>query len=136
MSGFLYAAVPILTWFTVGILKFLINSLKEKRFALDRIGYGGMPSNHCAIVSSVATVIGCREGVDSSVFGVAVALVFIVVIDANGLRRAVGRHAVAINQLSGGQVTLREIMGHNNIEILVGLFVGSLIGFLSVNFDF
>jgi acid phosphatase family membrane protein YuiD len=135
MKTWVYVAVPFLTWLIVGLLKFILNSVKEKKIAFDLVGYGGMPSNHSAIVSSIATAIACREGIDTPEFGVAIAMVFIVIMDANSLRGAVGRHAAAINQLSGGLIALRERMGHTKIEILVGLFIGALIGFAFVNLE-
>ena len=133
MNSWIYVVVPFVTWLIAGFLKFLINSFRERRVAFDLVGYGGMPSNHSSIVSSMATLIGCTEGVDSPVFGLAIALVFIVIMDANGLRRAVGMHAAVINQLSDSGVVLREIMGHSKLEILAGLFLGMLIGFLSAS---
>lgn len=136
MSSWIYVAVPFVTWFIAGFLKFLINSFREKRFAFDLVGYGGMPSNHSSIVSSIATLIGCTEGFDSPVFGMAISLVFIVIMDANGLRRAVGMHAVVINQLSDSGLVLREIMGHSKLEILAGLFLGMLIGLLFASVGF
>ena len=136
MNSWIYVAVPFVAWLIAGFLKFIINSFKNKRVAVDLVGYGGMPSNHSSIVSSVATLIGCTEGVDSPVFGLAITLVFIVIMDANGLRRAVGRHAAVINQLSGGGVVLRELMGHTKLEIMAGLFLGMLIGFLSASIGF
>jgi hypothetical protein len=55
------------------------------------VGNGGFPSNHSAVVSSMATLIALREGIGHPAFGVAVTLAFIVMIDANSLRQHVGR---------------------------------------------
>jgi len=49
-------------WLVAEILKFLINSYKARRLASDLIGYGGLPSNHAAIVSSIALLIAQKEG--------------------------------------------------------------------------
>ena len=134
MKEFSYAFTPFLAWLVAGILKFLINSLRARRFAFDLIGYGGLPSNHSAIVSSIATLIALNEGVNSPVFGVAVALVFIVILDATSLRRQVGKHAAAINKLnsltSGAALLLRERMGHAPFEVLAGLITGSAVAYL------
>lgn len=124
---FSYALTPFLAWLVAGALKFVINSIKVKRLAFGLIGYGGLPSNHSAIVSSMAALIAFREGIGHPAFGVAIALAFIVMLDANSLRRQLGKHAVAINRLAASleaHETLRERMGHTSIEIVAGILVG------------
>lgn len=71
-------------------------------------------------------MIAMREGVSHPAFGVAIALAFVVMLDANSLRRQVGRHAKAINLLSTNSSAepLRERMGHTRIEIAAGIVVG------------
>jgi acid phosphatase family membrane protein YuiD len=125
----IYLAAPFFAWFVTGITKFLINSVKERRLAIDLIGYGGMPSNHTAIVSSVAALIAILEGIHTPAFGVAVALIFIIALDANSLRQKVGLQAAAINrinrQLNNPDEVLRERMGHSKAEILAGVISGT-----------
>jgi len=126
-----YLVTPLLTWITVGPIKFLINSVKARQWAFNLVGNGGFPSNHSAVVSSMATLIALREGIGHPAFGVAVALCFIVVIDANSLRQHVGKQAAAINALAEGRPGhkwLRERMGHTVVEILGGLATGIAIG--------
>jgi hypothetical protein len=134
MKEFSYLVTPFLAWLVAGILKFLINSFKARRFAFDLIGYGGLPSNHSAIVSSIATLIALKEGVDTPAFGVAIALAFIVILDAGSLRKQVGKHAVVINQLNSlatnFPLLLRERMGHTPVEILAGVITGSAVAYL------
>lgn len=122
-----YAMTPFLAWLVAGGMKFLINSIKAKRLAFGLIGYGGLPSNHSAIVSSMAALIAMKEGVDHPAFGVALTVAFIVMLDANSLRRQVGKHAMAINRLSSSSdahMALREQIGHTRIEIAAGILVG------------
>lgn len=139
MNAFSYLITPFLAWVVAGILKFLINSFRAHRLAFDLIGYGGLPSNHSAIVSSMATLIGLKEGIQSAPFGVAVTLAFIVILDATSLRRQVGKHAIAINKLNDltnkHPLFLRERMGHTRVEILAGLIVGSITGYLMLYFN-
>lgn len=133
MSYYSYLITPFLAWLVAGCLKFLINSIKAKQLAFGLIGYGGMPSNHSAIVSSMVALIGFKEGIGVPAFGVALTLAFIVMLDANSLRRAVGKHAVAINKLAKNDPEyqlLRERMGHTKFEILGGVVVGCLVGFV------
>lgn len=128
-----YLVTPLITWTAVGPIKFLINSAKARRWAFNLVGNGGFPSNHSAVVSSMATLIALREGIGHPAFGVAVTLCFIVIIDANSLRQHVGRQAAAINRLAEdkpGHTWLRERMGHTLVEIAGGLATGIGIGHL------
>lgn len=132
MSYYSYLITPFLAWLVAGCLKFIINSIKAKQLAFGLIGYGGMPSNHSAIVSSMVALITFKDGIDVPAFGVALTLAFIVMLDANSLRRAVGKHAVEINKLAKNDPEyqlLRERMGHTKLEILGGVSVGFLVGF-------
>jgi acid phosphatase family membrane protein YuiD len=125
-----YLLTPILTWLAVGPVKFLINSVRQRRWAFNLVGNGGFPSNHSAVVTSMATLIALREGIGHPAFGVAVTLAFIVMIDANSLRQHVGRQAAAINRLAAsGSVRLRERMGHTLVEIGGGIATGIAMGF-------
>lgn len=122
-----YAVTPFLAWLVAGVSKFIINSIKAKQLAFGLIGYGGLPSNHSAIVGSMAALIALKEGIGHPAFGVAITLAFIVMLDANSLRRQVAKHAVAINKLAAGasdHQALRERMGHTRLEIAAGIGVG------------
>ncbi|MGE4687640.1 divergent PAP2 family protein [Yersinia enterocolitica] len=122
-----YALTPFLAWLVAGVMKFIINSIKARKLAFNLIGYGGLPSNHSAIVTSIATLIAFKEGIDNPAFGVAIALAFIVILDANSLRRQIGKHAVEINKLSAmskNRQILRERIGHSRVEIAAGILVG------------
>ena len=122
-----YLLTPLLAWLLAGSLKFLINSCRAGQPAFGQIGYGGMPSNHSAIVSSMAALIALKEGIGHPAFGVAITLAFIVMLDANSLRRQVGKQAQAINQLATNTPNpprLRERMGHTRLEIAAGIVVG------------
>lgn len=127
--SFEYFLTPFVAWLVCGVTKFLINCIREKRLAFDLIGYGGMPSNHSAIVSSMAALIAFKEGINTPAFGVAITLAFIVVMDANSLRKKMEQHAKEINLLKHYQApVLRERIGHSKLEILVGSLLGIIIG--------
>ena len=125
---FTYLLTPGVAWLFAGATKFLINSARSRRWAFGQIGYGGLPSNHTAIVTSMATLIGLKAGVDHPAFGVAIALAVIVILDASSLRMQIGKHAKTINLLVKNNnyqaPTLREKMGHTSIEIFAGAIVG------------
>ncbi|WBM69115.1 divergent PAP2 family protein [Buttiauxella sp. WJP83] len=127
---FSYAITPFLSWFFAGGLKFFINSLKERKPAYELIGYGGMPSNHAAIVSSMVALIAMKNGVEHPSFGVALTLAFIVILDANSLRRNIGKIAKSVNKLAqddSAHIALRERMGHTKGELAGGVLVGTVI---------
>lgn len=127
MSDYAYLICPFAAWLFAGVLKFIINSLRAKTFAFHLIGYGGLPSNHSAIVSSMVALIALKEGFNHPAIGVAITLAFIVILDASSLRRQVGRQAAMLNQLAkitGHKANLRERVGHSLIEIASGVLVG------------
>ena len=123
---FSYLITPFFAWFVAGCAKFAINTIRAKRLAFDLIGYGGMPSNHSSIVSSATAIIAFKEGLQEPALVVALALAFIVILDANSLRQQVGRHAQTINMLNKnkGEKPLRERMGHTRLEIMAGVVTG------------
>ncbi|MEZ8846990.1 divergent PAP2 family protein [Vibrio cyclitrophicus] len=125
-----FLITPFLAWLFAGCMKFLINSFKEKRFAFDLIGYGGLPSNHSSIVSSVVAIIYFVEGSNSSSLVVAIALAFIVMLDANSLRNKIASHAISINEITNNRFRLRERIGHSKFEILSGAIVGIFTAFI------
>ncbi|MCQ8879484.1 divergent PAP2 family protein [Pseudoalteromonas shioyasakiensis] len=121
-----YLITPFFAWLVAGCAKFAINTIRAKRLAFDLIGYGGMPSNHSSIVSSTAAIIAFNEGVHEPALVVALALAFIVILDASSLRQQVGKHAKTINIINENKMIkpLRERMGHTRLEILMGIVTG------------
>lgn len=129
-----YALVPIIAWFVAGTLKFMINFIRFRKQAVNLIGNGGFPSTHTTVMSSTVFLIGFSEGVAAPVFGLGVAVLMITIIDALGIRRAVGKQASAINRhiLPGnsGQPLLRERQGHDPVEVLGGLILGFILAYI------
>ncbi|MBA4018978.1 MAG: acid phosphatase [Pirellula sp.] len=129
--GFVLA--PFVSWLCSGLLKFLINSVRARSFAFSEIGYGGFPSTHTAIVTAPAATIAFRESVAHPAFAVAMALVMIVILDAMSLRRRIGEHASLLNLLSDRHNRLRERLGHRPHEVVGGICVGIVCGYLLAN---
>jgi acid phosphatase family membrane protein YuiD len=133
-----YLVTPFIAWLIAGCLKFVINSIRAKKLAFGLIGYGGLPSNHSAIVSSMVMLIALKEGLQHPAFGVAVTLAFIAILDASSLRKQVGRQATAINKLAQAahseQHALRERIGHSPIEILAGVLTGAGVAYFVASF--
>ncbi len=128
-----YALTPFAAWLAAGALKFLINSIRTKQLAFGLIGYGGIPSNHSTIVSSMAALIALKQGIANPAFGIALTLAFIVMLDANSLRRQVGNHASTLNRLVSHDKSyrqLRERIGHTRTEIVAGILLGIVVAMI------
>ena len=133
-----YILLPFLAWVTAGCLKFAINFLRaggSREKARQLIGYGGFPSTHTAVLSSVVFFAGFTLGFTSPVFTLGLGALVILVIDAHGLRRKVGEQARAINELRRAvgieKEPLRERMGHSWGEIGGGLVAGAVLGYVA-----
>ncbi len=126
-----YAILPIVGWFVSGVTKYTINTLRYGRSAAkQRVGNGGFPSTHSTVVATPLAYIGFVEGVNTPIFSLGLALLMITVIDATGIRRALGEHAKRLNKLSQGeeQKALRESQGHTYFEVAGGIVLGTCIG--------
>ena len=96
---------------------------------------GGMPSSHSALTTSVAFSIGLYEGFDTTLFAVSAVLALVVMHDAQGIRRAAGTQAEAINFLFSKledqgirlDKKLKELLGHRPIEVMAGGVLGIIV---------
>ncbi|MEK3760707.1 divergent PAP2 family protein [Paenibacillus sp. FSL P4-0338] len=126
-----YCFVPFVAWLVAGSLKYLINRFRFGKAAHSYIGNGGFPSNHTTVITTITWLIGFNEGFNSPIFGLGIAVIMIVIFDATGLRRYVGNHARTINALNQDSTEKhRERIGHTRIEVLGGLSLGILLGYL------
>ncbi|WP_246945734.1 divergent PAP2 family protein [Bacillus pinisoli] len=110
---------------------------------------GGMPSSHSAAVTALTTAIGIEQGMDSPIFAVSTVFAIIVMFDATGVRRHAGEQATVLNKLVTDfqkfvdEVThwqekeeqekrkeLKELLGHQPIEVFFGGLTGILLTFL------
>ena len=110
---------------------------------------GGMPSSHSAAVTALTTAIGLVEGVASSLFAVSCIFSVITMYDASGIRRHAGVHARVLNQLMKDlqkifeekkllnkkdsketREDLKELLGHEPIEVFFGAITGIIIAFV------
>ena len=131
--------IPFILWFIIQTYKVIVDLVKNRRLNVKRImGAGGMPSSHSAIVTSLATIIGKEQGIDSPIFALAVIFAFVVMYDAAGVRRAAGKQASLLNKiidtpgLTGLQVTGRlvEVLGHTPFQVFVGALIGIIVGLI------
>jgi acid phosphatase family membrane protein YuiD len=136
IHSYLFAFIPAIAWVVSGCVKFAVNSYKYGKEAGRHVGNGGFPSTHTSVISSVTMLIGFVNGWNTPLFGLSIAVMMIVIIDALGVRRAVGENSRWINLLSARdksneQSELREKQGHTKIEIIGGLCVGTTIAWLA-----
>ncbi|MFW6450050.1 MAG: CDP-archaeol synthase [Nanoarchaeota archaeon] len=114
------------------LLKTYNKYLEEKVFDIRLLWEtGGMPSSHAALASSLALATVLVEGVTTvSLVTVAICIVFIR--DAFGLRREAGEQAKVINKIVAdlrlerklNVKKLKELVGHNFFQVIMGIFVG------------
>ena len=123
--------IPLIVWTMVQLCKFIFDLIEHKRINIQRIwGSGGMPSAHSALVCSLATIVGLREGVGSTLFAMSLVFACVVMYDAAGVRRAAGKQARVLNQIIEGDKDinipekLTELLGHTPKEVIVGALVG------------
>ena len=95
-----------------------------------------MPSSHSALVTSLCTSIGFRQGVDSDIFLLSLAFMLVVIRDAVGVRRSSGNQAKVLNKL-GKQLQdkdsieftpVKEVQGHKPLEVVMGCLLGLFTG--------
>lgn len=110
---------------------------------------GGMPSSHSAAVAALTTGVGILDGVTSTTFAISFVFSIIIMFDASGVRRQAGEQAIVLNQLlkdfqyfvDGAKdwnkkaeyekrEELKELLGHQPIEVFFGGVSGVAIAFL------
>lgn len=127
---YIYLVCPIVSLIICQIVKFIIETIKNKKFDIKRLiyGSGGMPSSHSCFTSSLTMLIGFNEGLDSPLFAVACIYMFVTSYDAFGVRRECGRHAEILNE--NNNCNLKEKVGHEPLEVFVGLLLGTFVAFI------
>ncbi len=134
-----YLIIPLATWFCIQVFKVIWDLVATHKFNFKRIlGAGGMPSSHSAVVTSLATMVGKDNGIDSAIFAVSLIFACIVMYDAAGVRRAAGKQAKLLNKivetpgLTNLQVQERlvEVLGHTPTQVIVGAAIGVLVGLI------
>jgi len=135
--------LPLLSGLIAQTVKFLIKSNQQKWDLKNLIAYSGMPSGHSAMVISLVTIIGLKEGVTAPLFAFSIVFAVVVIRDALGLRRYLGQHGKMLNimvkdlkddkLLDEDYPRLLERIGHTPMQVLVGSLIGfsvSILGFI------
>ena len=127
-----FILVPFITWMFCGCIKFIIMGIRTKHFTLKNNGYGGFPSNHTAVVSSIIFMLIFNRDTLASLFGpllgISLTFAFLFVQDAMCLRRKIGVLVEKVNKLSGSSIVQRT--GHTPVEVAGGIATAALAAWL------
>ena len=137
ISNILIASLT--AWLIAQLLKILIGVIVDKKLDFVKLwSSGGMPSSHSSTVCALATACAYTHGFASTEFAIATILAVVVMYDAAGVRRAVGEQAKILNNFNNSlppkgprlmQKNLKELIGHTPLQVVLGAFLGILIGF-------
>ena len=133
--------VVFVALFTAQALKVIISLFTERRLNFRKfLDTGSMPSSHTSSVVSLATAIGIKEGIQSSLFAISVVFAVVVMYDATGVRRAAGKQASVLNKIVNNikkregyaiiEENLKEFLGHTPLEVFGGAVLGIIIALL------
>ncbi len=128
--------IAFISWFIAQMIKVVLTIIKDKKLDFSRlIGSGGFPSSHTSFVMGMSTAVGLKLGFDSVYYAIAFTMSLVVMYDASGVRRAVGKQAEILNAIiedlyAHKQVAddkLKELIGHTPFEVLAGAILGVVI---------
>ena len=121
------------------VIKVILLRFEEKRWNIWHFfEAGGMPSSHSATVVALVLSVALEFGVKSALFTACLVLALVVIRDAMGIRRAAGRQAEIINKIVDDVYStrkervekLKEILGHDPIEVFAGSGIAILVTIL------
>lgn len=118
----------------VQLVKVVFYSIKHGGLYLKEfVATGGMPSSHSALVAGLSTIIYLTEGA-TSVFFVMLSLMFIVIVDAMGVRRTAGDEGMVLHELiKKSKLHIKEphyALGHTPAQVSVGFVIGIVVSVL------
>jgi acid phosphatase family membrane protein YuiD len=135
-----YLILPIISALIAQTMKCFIKSNHRKIDIRNLLAYSGMPSGHSALVVSLVTIIGIKEGWHSPIFALSFVFAVVVIRDAVGLRRYLGQHGKTLNilvkDLKDDEVLdkhyphLLEQVGHTPTQVLIGSIIGAVISII------
>ena len=124
--------IPLLVIIITQLIKLIID-LRYNSFSWYKlVSYGGMPSSHSSAMTSIVTLIGLHDGIFTTLFVFALVTGLLIIRDALGLRRFVGKHAAYLNTIveksDSPEIkhlrTLHERIGHTELQVTIGVLVG------------
>ncbi len=132
----------ISSWFSAQFIKTVLNIIYGKIHSISEMfesliwKTGGLPSSHSALVTSLCTTIGFRNGISSDIFMISLGFFLITIRDAVGVRRSSGVQAKKINEMGKllkekgilDYSPIKEVNGHTPLEVTIGCLLGFFIG--------
>lgn len=128
--------VAFWSWLIAQVLKVFTTLWINKELNFNRLmESGGMPSSHTSFVIGLSTAVGLVEGWASTSYAISLVFGLIVMYDASGVRRSVGKQAKLLNTimhdiLEHHHITdthLKELVGHTPFEVFAGAILGVLV---------
>lgn len=129
MEKYKYVIVPLFALALGQIIKFIIESIKNKKITISRLfnGSGGMPSSHVTISWTLLFMFLFNEGLSSDHFAITLVFSLIVAYDAMVIRLESGKQAKALNKIMSkkqkNNAHLKEQLGHKPLEVLAGIIL-------------
>lgn len=134
MDGKLFL-IPIITLLLNQFVKLAIEATKGNFTWFKLFDYGGMPSSHSALVSSLTIAMGYYYGLSHPAFAISLIFSLIIIKDASGIRLKLGEQGKIINQLikelpdkkEYKYPVMPERLGHTNLQVIVGIITSAII---------
>ena len=124
---------PIITGVIVQVVKVVLYSIVQHRFAFERFTQAdGFPSLHAGVFSSLATCVGIKYGYSSILFSVVTTYSVIIIHDTLRLKGEKGKQAYVLNELlqsveqySGiGESLTIKVLRYRPLDVLSGVVIG------------
>jgi acid phosphatase family membrane protein YuiD len=127
MEAFIKIGLMIfLSWLTAELIKLTVHSIKYKKLNLkSATSYGGFPSAHTTLVSSLVFSILFIEGFSTNLI-ISIVLFSIVIRDVIKIRANIDLNSKNISILSKNKLKTARI-SHSYLEIISGVIIGFII---------
>lgn len=127
-----YLLIPFIAVVLAQMIKVCLDCLQGKFTRASFTEFGGMPSSHTALFTSLATLILLKGGGASAEFAISFFVLLLVMRDATGFRETLEDYGRAVNVLlkknrvlSTGRV--KENIGHTVPEVVAGFLLGAAV---------
>jgi acid phosphatase family membrane protein YuiD len=137
LSNFTLMSV-VVAFLVSQIVKILLYRVEEGRWNLWHFfEAGGMPSSHSATVTALTLGVALQYGINTALFTACLVFALVVMYDATGVRRAAGKQAEVLNKIVKDMYSaqnireLKEILGHDPVEVVVGAVIAFAFTFLN-----
>ena len=136
--------ILIVVWFTIQILKVIIDSIKIKEISYTSLfAAWWFPSFHSGLATSVTTMVRLSEWFNSVLFAVCFAFSLLVAYDAMNIRFESGKQAKCINEIRSSlsaallgslnreeRLPLKERLWHTPIEVAWWIIISFILTFV------